>query len=123
MSDVRWRWARVSQPETWQGSFATREEAIIEAASHGYKTFYIASGSCPAGSSYMPDASTVLDMLSEAAYDAVGDVAEDFPTVPDEAEQELNALLTAWGERYLGTCPFWIVEGNPEQVVWGSGSG
>lgn len=42
------------------------------------------------------DAGDVIEMLGERAYDDVGEFAEDWPDVPDEARQELDALLSEW---------------------------
>ena len=42
------------------------------------------------------DADDVIEMLGERAYDDVGEFAEDWPDVPDEARQELDLLLSEW---------------------------
>lgn len=42
------------------------------------------------------DAGDIIEMLGERAYDDVGEFAEDWPDVPDEARQELDALLSEW---------------------------
>jgi len=42
------------------------------------------------------DAGDVIEMLGERAYDDVGEFAEDWPDVPDEARQELDSLLSEW---------------------------
>jgi len=41
-------------------------------------------------------------MLGERAYDDVGEFAGNWPDVPDEARQELDALLSAWISKH---CP------------------
>lgn len=45
-------------------------------------------------------ASDVTEMLSERAYDDVGEYAEDWPCVTGEATAELDALLRDWVHKH-----------------------
>ena len=54
------------------------------------------------------DASDIIEMLGERAYDDVGEFAEDWPDVPDEARQELDALLSEWISKHC-TATFYRV--------------
>lgn len=54
------------------------------------------------------DAGDVIEMLGERAYDDVGEFAEDWPDVPDEAHQELDALLSEWISKHC-TATFYRV--------------
>lgn len=54
------------------------------------------------------DASDIIEMLGERAYDDVGEVAEDWPDVSAEARLELDALLGAWVSKHC-TATFYRV--------------
>lgn len=42
------------------------------------------------------DADDIIEMLGERAQDTVGEAAEDYPDVSDEAAAELDDILKAW---------------------------
>lgn len=46
-------------------------------------------------------ADRILEYAGEQIYDEVGESAEDAFTVTKEAEQELDALLSAWADKHL----------------------
>lgn len=116
-SGQRWGWSTSATPDTWNGAFHTREAAIEDARSHSYTTFFVVSGHCPDGQGYMPDADAVIDMIGQAASDDAGDAAEDFPSIPLEAQKELYEVLTAWSKKHLRPCEFWISDTPPEKIV------
>lgn len=117
MTTLRWGWSVAKRPDKWIGAFRTREEAIADAHEHSRKTFYVVSGHIPESTRFMPDADAIEDMLGQAASDAGGDAAVDFPSVSKEGLAELNELLTTWAKKNLGECTFWISEGEPEKIV------
>ncbi len=55
-------------------------------------------------------------MLGERAYDDVGEFAEDWPDVPDEARQELDELLSAWISKHC-TATFYRVRNVIEYQI------
>lgn len=116
VSNERWGWSIDKDAETFTGSYITRDMAILDAQSHGHTVFYVQYGRCPDGASYMPEGDTILDMIAAAASDAAGEVAEEFPSVSQEVEDELNAVLKEWADKHLGTCTFWISEGPSEKI-------
>lgn len=61
------------------------------------------------------DASDIIDMLSERAYDNLGECAEDFPNVSKEAIKELNDFLKDWIRKHDST-PYYIVK-NVEEII------
>ncbi|UXV17554.1 hypothetical protein N4P55_16815 [Pseudomonas fluorescens] len=62
------------------------------------------------------DVGDVIEMLGERAYDDVGEFAEDWPDVPDEARQELDALLSAWISKHC-TATFYCVRNVVEYQI------
>ncbi len=60
-------------------------------------------------------AERVIEMLQEHAYDNIGDGAEDWPDISQEAHDAMDEALVAAIAPFLDTPLFWLVE-NPEQV-------
>lgn len=117
---MRWGWSADPNPDTWVGSFFTREQAIEDARSYSWKTFYVVSGKCPDGKRYMPTAEIIESMLAEAATDAAGEAAEDFPGLSSAALDEMNQFFQSWSKKHLGMCAFWIADSEPEKVEEGT---
>ena len=61
------------------------------------------------------DASDIIDLLSERAYDNLGECAEDFPNVSKEAVKELNDFLKDWISRN-DNAPYYHVK-NVEEII------
>ena len=64
----------------------------------------------------IPPADWVIDDIACRAGDLVGEIAEDYPEVSNEARQELESLLRGWVEKH---CPptFFMVDDSIEYVV------
>ena len=62
------------------------------------------------------DAGDIIEMLSERAYDDVGEASEDWPDVSAEARQELDALLSAWVSKHC-TATFYRVRNVVEYKI------
>ena len=60
-------------------------------------------------------ASSITDWMGEAAYDIVGEVADDYPNVSDEAKAELLALLKGWADKHA--TPTWWEAVDPREYV------
>lgn len=62
------------------------------------------------------DANDICDMLTDRAWDLVGEYAEDFPNVSKEAIAELDSLLQSWLTQH---CPinFYQVINTREYVI------
>jgi hypothetical protein len=116
--DECWGYSGSRDAEWWTGSLATREEAIAEAlAELEEDVVWIYKGWKPAAAHFFPDADDLCETAAERASDEVGDPAEEYPEVSDEAKTELNALLEAWAEKHIATPRFWIGDGGePERI-------
>lgn len=60
-------------------------------------------------------ADDVIEMIGDRAYDIAGEHADDFPSVTDEAKNELASFLAAWQEKHCAPT-FWVV-GNAEDYT------
>jgi hypothetical protein len=58
----------------------------------------------------------VLEPMGERAYEIVGEHAEDYPEVSQEAKGELLALLLGWARKHAMP-NFWTVRGVREYVL------
>ena len=69
----------------------------------------------PCPSEFVPSTETILEHMGEAAWDIVGEWAEDFATnVSKEAEDELKSLLVQWSRKHL-TVDFFTVRNVNER--------
>lgn len=116
-STARWGYSSSPEPERWDASCASREEAIAEGTdAFSGEPFYIISGSEPHPFDFFGNIDSMLDSASECAHDVVGEAAEDWPpTISDEARKELRNLLEEWAEKHLPV-HFWIADGDPERI-------
>jgi len=117
MTDAtRWGHSTSHEPETWSGSFKTREEAIADGKDLYGESFYVKSGCVIDAYQAMPKADELMDRMGEYAYDNWV-VPDGFPDVSAEAQNELNALLRAWCDKHLGDVEHWMCDGTkPERV-------
>lgn len=117
--DIVWGHAGDEHPERWDGTFATRDEAITSGReTYNFSgTFWIKSGFEADGAEYMPGADQVLELASDAASgDAGSDATEDFPNVSEEDEKELDKLLQYWARKHL-KATFWIADDEPAEKI------
>lgn len=63
------------------------------------------------------DAGDVIDMLGERAYDDGGDATDHWPDVPNQARQELDALLSAWIDKHCSPAPFFHVMNAQPYII------
>ena len=123
-SRTAWGYADSPDDARWSGLCDTREEAIAEAyAAYGSNiiqrdqlSIWVVSGRVPTAGEFIPRSTQILEMLREQAADDVGEASEGFAEdVSDEAELELNTLLTDWANRHLEVS-FWTTTGTPEEI-------
>ena len=118
MKNIRWGHAPEEHPERWFGSFLSKQEVIAE----GKKTypsneaFYVCAGTLANGPGYMPDADELEEMIWQAAHDDVGEAAEDFPDLTEQAKTELSAFLKGWAERHVKAL-FWNADSKTVQRI------
>lgn len=118
-TDNVWCYSPIADAERWDGSCASRDEAIVEGAKElgiapGGK-FFVSLGVKPDPAELMPPGHWAIEMAQEKACDEGGEVAEDWPDVTDEAEKELDELLKAWARKHAPV-NFWVV-GKAEEVT------
>ena len=114
VSGAVWGYASTDDPEIWNGSFASREEAVAEARSEGISEPWVVQGRRPTADELTPDADWVVDDMFNRAGELGGEAADDFD-VSDEAKKELEHLLVAWAGRHVRPT-WWIADGKPERV-------
>lgn len=106
--------------ERWDGLFATREEAIAEAvATYGMDVgqVWICTGEVQDVSAYFGHyhVQSMLESITDSACDEVGDAAEDWPSVSNEAVEELMEYIKSWLTKHSPHA-FWEGGYNPECV-------
>lgn len=102
--------------EKFNGSYASREEAIAEGTTdYGGEPFYVLEGEYPTASEMVPDQEWVLERIGDYAVDNYGEVALGFPQVTDEAKAELDAMLKAWADKHIKV-EFWTGVRSPELI-------
>jgi len=99
--------------ENWSGLEATREDAIAEAvATFGTETghVWICKGEVEDVSEYFDesDVESMLERITDNTCDKVGDVAEEWPSVSNEAIAELTAYIRTWLSKHSPHA-FWQV--------------
>jgi hypothetical protein len=114
--DLVWGHASERSPEQWQGTFATREEAVADGRTEYAGDFYVVSGHLRSATEFFPDADWIVEDAGNRACEECGEVAEDFPEASPEALKELDALLTAWVEEHVAEVRFWTADGDGELV-------
>jgi len=57
----------------------------------------------------------VLEDMGERLYEEVGEIADDYPSVPPEAKAELKDFMTAWVEKHAPPNQYWLVVGKPRE--------
>lgn len=63
------------------------------------------------------DASDIIELLGERAYDDAGDHADGWPDVSKEAEAELDQLLKGWMHKHCSSPPFYRVKNSIPYVL------
>lgn len=61
-------------------------------------------------SNFVPDASWIVEQMSEQAYDRADEYAEGWPEVSSEAKGELDAFLKEWADKHCNPCAFYTVK-------------
>lgn len=118
MSEERWGYGEDRDSEAWQGACPSREAAISEGretfgpAAH----FYIVSGRLCDPAEYIPDPEYILDCMGDRAADALGEVAEEWPSPTEEAREELSALLAEWARKRCPMRECWVADGSYELI-------
>jgi len=112
-----WGHAPDDHPESgWCGGCDTRDAAIAEGRTeYDGRGFFITSGEAADPAKYLPSLEWILECIADSAGDEVGDLAEDFPDVSEEAKAELDALLNRWAREHIH-CAFWVPTGEAEAV-------
>jgi hypothetical protein len=77
-------------------------------------TVYVGEARKPR-TSELCDAADIIEMMGERASDIAGEYADDYPDVTSEAEEELNAFLTAWIEKHAS--PGFYTVSNVRQYI------
>lgn len=118
MSKGKYTWSDNQTDEIWYGErFDTIEECISDAREKGKEIgSKIAIGICE---DYIPyaDCDTLLDRLSEDAYETCGEVAEGFPYFEsgkgykdiESLQEKINKALNEWLEETKQTPSFYHV--------------
>ncbi|OMW26137.1 hypothetical protein [Burkholderia pseudomallei] len=65
---------------------------------------------------HLCDANDVIDMISDRAYDEVGEAADGYPDIAPEAKAELEMLLSGWIEKHAKPT-FYSVVNVSEYVI------
>ncbi|WP_219096252.1 hypothetical protein [Pseudomonas sp. UMAB-40] len=75
----------------------------------------------PQASHFLPDADKIIEVMAEEAQGSdYSEFADDFPTVSDEAQKELEALLEplkAWADRHCSVSFFSVTQPEPYTVT------
>ena len=59
----------------------------------------------------------LLERMDDDLYEDVGEVSDcDFSSVPQEAKDELSALLCAWIDKHVKVGRYWTVDGKPRTL-------
>ena len=113
---ILWSYSR-RDGDVLRGDCATREAAIEEArGEYGDDVaFYVWQCQRLLADAFTPDVGGILERMGEAAGDEVGEAAEDYPDVSDEAQEELRLLLQAWTAHHA-PCEFWQSIGEAERI-------
>lgn len=72
-------------------------------------TVYFGTAATPPATAFI-NATDVIEMMGERAYDEFGEHAEDFPSMTAEAKAELEALLSDWVARHCHTTFYRITD-------------
>src|SRR4051812_38383888 len=94
-------YATIDTTEVCAGPFASRDKAIeYGRTEYGLDVeFDVGEGIRQPPGMHVPNAQWVIETTAESASDD-GEQAEDYPDVSQEAVDELDAFLKAWGEKY-----------------------
>lgn len=104
---MRWGHALEANPERWIGSFLSKDEAIDDGLDTYLDGFYVCGGEVASGADYVPSAEDIETQIWQAAYDDVGDAAEKFPDLSEEAREELRRFLNRWTDQHVRP-RFWV---------------
>ena len=112
-----WGYASSKDAEGWEGYCDSREEAIEEGREYfDGEAFYICEGYCPDPADFIDDGSDVIERMDERCFDECGDIAEDWPSVPDAALKELNDFLEAWARKHCHI-DFYMCDGEKAELI------
>lgn len=98
------KWVYSTNEENFTSDeFDTKEEAIEEGAYEAwdceYESFYVGQKKSVVLTDFLPDTQSLVETLSENAYDAVGDLTDAWPSISREQRDELIALIDEWAIR------------------------
>jgi hypothetical protein len=113
-----WGYADSPRAERWEGSYATREEAIEAGRGECQPDdpLYVHRGRSPDPANFLPTAEWIAsDMGARASDEHDSELVGDWPDVNPEALAELDAILDAWAKKHA-PCTFWEAEGEAEKV-------
>ena len=109
-----WGYSSTENPDVWDGSCKSREEAIEEGrANYGAgEPFWIISGEWLNVADFF-DADDVIESAETQVYDNAHEGAE--LDIREGGKDALNALLTEWANKYA-VLRSWRATGDAEQI-------
>lgn len=120
MSEKVWAYASTQDSDGWDIHKGTREEAIVAALAYfeGHETIYLCEARRCIPSEFVPDAEDVMEIMTERAYNLVGEASDEWPGLsPDSpACRDLEAYLHLWANAHCSPCNFFSLEGEPEKI-------
>lgn len=115
-TDRVWAHAEWEKAERLEGGHDTVEAAIAEGhREYDGAEFWLYECRRPNVLEFVPDATDVTDVMRERAEELLGEAAEEFPDVSEEAEAELKALLDAWAMKHV-QMRWWTSEGCAPEI-------
>lgn len=60
-------------------------------------------------------ADIVMEHMSDALWDELGEIADGYPEVTAGAKAELDTLLHEWVEKYCSPSHYWVIVGKPRE--------
>jgi hypothetical protein len=84
--------------------------SLIDAEGLGASDTVYHGRAVPVKVAQLIDASDIIEMLGDRASDLVGEAADDYPDVSEEAHTELNALLAGWVAKHCEPRCFRVVD-------------
>jgi len=115
-----WCWAKRHDEEEWQGSAASRDDAIAGGSSElvfedNETSFYVAEFCRPKASTFFQSAENIVQTADENSMDHGAPENCDSLEASLEAEAELDAFLTAWADKHVHVS-FFLPFGTAERV-------
>ncbi len=123
---MRNEWCVSQHGEDYYGEFATRDDAIAEGVGMGWETFYVGRSEPVTAESTMPNGWDILEHMSNAACDQVGDHAGDWPHANKESRdrltQKIHAAIAEWVKETDNEPGFFAVVGEEKIELQGDES-